>query len=543
MVLAISVFVQVEGTSGLVVAPGAKSTADTTSITLPSYVDIRRDASDTVVDAKSTTTGRGGVAWDSCAGMCLFNSRELFVSWDSDPVKYRINGTSSHDFTQGTGQVLVGLPDDVLQGAGERRVDWYLVDGAYVPGLSETLISAVWFSVHRGVYTIIDAEPYLLSRGGARIPLDISRNVTRCKHITFYRPMSKGVYPRGVISSPPVRTVDARAAVLVDKVREADGDQVGAAQFTSWTKRLCGLSPRALAHMQENTVGCDCPKEVPKRYRDLKWWSSAVAGKSRHSSHPLNPEARGTYFRELLAMDFLEFKVNGVKFHLLAFVDSYCTFALGTVTQTRASETCARALLDYLNKTEMYVASGRKSSVRLRHDAAREFFAKFFRTVAVYSMVVLFPLVPYEHQMNGLVERFNQTLQRMVTVVMHDSNLPMRYVIYVVEYCIYVYNRVPVEGLGWKTRYELATGSKPDVRYLFRCGCLARVLLPLELRRHKFHTYTEDCVYLGPGPNGHGTRFIRLKNLTVYVRDDCVVYGDVMPFRSVGGKETSVLFS
>ena len=69
------------------------------------------------------------------------------------------------------------------------------------------------------------------------------------------------------------------------------------------------------------------------------------------------------------------------------------------------------------------------------------------------------------------------------------------------------------------------------------------MLLPLELRRHKFHTYTEDCVYLGPGPNGHGTRFLRLKNMTVYVRYDCVVYGDVMPLRSVGGKETSVLFS
>ena len=45
-----------------------------------------------------------------------------------------------------------------------------------------------------------------------------------------------------------------------------------------------------------------------------------------------------------------------------------------------------------------------------------------------------------------------QTLQRMVVVVMHDSNVPMKYVIYVIEFCLHVYNVVPVQGLDWKTR-------------------------------------------------------------------------------------------
>ena len=93
--------------------------------------------------------------------------------------------------------------------------------------------------------------------------------------------------------------------------------------------------------------------------------------------------------------------------------------------------------------------------------------------------VVQFATVPYEHQQNGLVERFNQTLQRMVVVCMHDSNLPMKYVVYCIEFCVFVYNRVPVEKLDWKTRWEVMTGCRPDVRYLFRFGCLCRVLLPL----------------------------------------------------------------
>ena len=31
-----------------------------------------------------------------------------------------------------------------------------------------------------------------------------------------------------------------------------------------------------------------------------------------------------------------------------------------------------------------------------------------------------------------------------------------------------------------------------------------------------------------------GTRFLRVKSKQTYVRDDCVVYGDILPFRSVG---------
>ena len=241
-------------------------------------------------------------------------------------------------------------------------------------------------------------------------------------------------------------------------------------------------------------------------------------------------------------MDFLEFDINGVKFHAHAFVDYFSTSAQVRVVRRRTAEVAASNLLWFLNITDPYVPGG-VSKVRVKHDRAREFLAKHFATVAMYSGVVQFPLVPYEHEMNGLVERFNQTLQRMVVVVMHDSNMPMKFVVYAIEFCVHVYNRVPVQALEWLTRWQKMSGAAPDVRYIFRFGCLSRVLLPLELRKHKFHTYTEDCVYLGPCPLGKGTRFLRLKNQQVYVRDDCVVYADVMPFRSVGGQDSVVHFN
>ena len=127
-------------------------------------------------------------------------------------------------------------------------------------------------------------------------------------------------------------------------------------------------------------------------------------------------------------MDFLEFTINGVKFHVHAFIDSKTTSAYAKVVKTRSAVQCGANLLWFLNKTEMFVENG-KTLVRLKHDRAREFLAKFFKKVAIYSEVVQFATVPYEHEMNGLVERFNQTLQRMVAVVMHDSNMPMKYVV------------------------------------------------------------------------------------------------------------------
>ena len=101
--------------------------------------------------------------------------------------------------------------------------------------------------------------------------------------------------------------------------------------------------------MQSSTVGCDCPSEVPAKFKDLKWWSSAVVGKSRHSSHPTT-DVEYTHFRECVAMDFLEFNVNGVKFHLQAFVDCKTSHAMGRVTSRRS--TAPDNLLWYLNKTD-----------------------------------------------------------------------------------------------------------------------------------------------------------------------------------------------
>uniref|UniRef100_A0A7S2E0K0 Integrase catalytic domain-containing protein n=1 Tax=Haptolina brevifila TaxID=156173 RepID=A0A7S2E0K0_9EUKA len=298
-------------------------------------------------------------------------------------------------------------------------------------------------------------------------------------------------------------------------------------RFMSWTKRCCGLSPEAVSHLQENSVGCDAPNKVPSQYKDLKWWPSAIAGKMRAPSHPAREHPEITAFRQVVAMDFLEFTINGKKMHVHAFIDYHSTHAFAVVVKSRS--TAHQNVMQYLNSTEEYVQGS--TVMRMQHDRAKEYLSNRMKGVTVYSQVVQYATVPYQHTQQAKIERFNQTIQRMVIVSMHDSNLPMVYVVYVIEFCVRVYNLVPVRSLEWKSRTEVAFGFKPDFSNIFRIGCLCRVLKPLEKRTHKFDTHAQDCVYLGPCPLGGGARYLPLDTRRVLVRRDVVVYGDVMPLR------------
>ena len=67
-------------------------------------------------------------------------------------------------------------------------------------------------------------------------------------------------------------------------------------------------------------------------------------------------------------MDFLEFSVNGRKWHAQAVVDYHSTYAAAYVVRSRAS--APANVLQYLNQTDGYVTSA-DTSVRCKHDCAR----------------------------------------------------------------------------------------------------------------------------------------------------------------------------
>ena len=217
--------------------------------------------------------------------------------------------------------------------------------------MSEPLIGAVDAATVLGITTVVAQQGSRIELpSGSNIPLDTSTGVTRCKNLVLYDPSVHGTNPRihgttlpPSVADSPVRTVTAHAATLVDSVRMRGSASTSDDLFASWTKRCCGLAPEAVAHLSANSVGCNAPAHVPSKYKDLKWWPSALAGKMRASSHPPREDNGATRFRQVVAMDFLEFSVNGRKFHAHAFLDYHSTHAIAIVTRSRSTQATAPA--------------------------------------------------------------------------------------------------------------------------------------------------------------------------------------------------------
>ena len=143
----------------------------------------------------------------------------------------------------------------------------------------------------------------------------------------------------------------------------------------------------------------------------------------------------------------------------------------------------------------MWIESGRRVEDISKYSGDKlsiysaEFMQKLVMVYCDASKIMLVNSPPYQHESMGSVERFNQTIQRMVTTIMDDSHMPIEYAPYAIAHAEYVYNRVPVQHLGWKTRYELVTGRQPDLRSTHVWGCKAKVLKPTRYRQHKFDTH------------------------------------------------------
>ena len=53
----------------------------------------------------SLSTLREGIPWDTCAGAWLIPTKTCFVSWDKQPIQYRVNGSVGTTHSQGTGEL------------------------------------------------------------------------------------------------------------------------------------------------------------------------------------------------------------------------------------------------------------------------------------------------------------------------------------------------------------------------------------------------------------------------------------------------------
>ena len=104
--------------------------------------------------------------------------------------------------------------------------------------------------------------------------------------------------------------------------------------------------------------------------------------------------------------------------------------------------------------------------------------------------------VPYKHQQNGHIERFNRTLQDKASSLHLDACLPNSWWEYAFMHASFLYNRTPVRHQKWKTPYELLNTDKPDISMQRIFGCGAYVHIPKEVRKWKFTPRGELMTFL-----------------------------------------------
>jgi hypothetical protein len=81
--------------------------------------------------------------------------------------------------------------------------------------------------------------------------------------------------------------------------------------------------------------------------------------------------------------------------------------------------------------------------------------------------------LPYEPQQNGVTERWNHTLMKMVCSMLSNSTLPLDLWMEALKTAAHIINRVLSTSVP-KTSYKLWTGRKPSINYLHIWGCPAK---------------------------------------------------------------------
>ena len=100
--------------------------------------------------------------------------------------------------------------------------------------------------------------------------------------------------------------------------------------------------------------------------------------------------------------------------------------------------------------------------------------------------------------MNGVAERVNQILVRMVIVVLVDSGLPAKLWELAMAQATQIHNKVPHKKLGMKSPFLLLHKREPCRKFIYRFGSIAYSLIPYAKQRtKKAEPNGEQVIYVG----------------------------------------------
>jgi hypothetical protein len=127
-------------------------------------------------------------------------------------------------------------------------------------------------------------------------------------------------------------------------------------------------------------------------------------------------------------------------------------------------------------KIQAYAEAKQHCRLRaFRSDRGGEFNSNEIKSWCAEHGVEHFTMAPYSPQLNGVVERRNQTVVEMARCMMKSMAMPAMFWGEAVKCAVNILNRAPTRSLNGITPYEAWNGRKPTVEHLRTFGCVAHM--------------------------------------------------------------------
>lgn len=189
--------------------------------------------------------------------------------------------------------------------------------------------------------------------------------------------------------------------------------------------------------------------------------------------------------------------------YFVSFIDDYSKHAV--VYHIRMKSQVFECFIHFINSSER--ETGLKL-VDLRSDNGGEYFSNRMKEYCRSHGIKQTMGPPHTPQLNGLAERYNQTLLDRLKPSLMNSTLNREYWSDALSYAVWTTNRSPTRTkAGQKTPFKVYTGRLPSMRHAHVFGARG-VYLALSVDRKKLDSHSRDCIFLGVLPHGDGVKVL-----------------------------------
>lgn len=311
--------------------------------------------------------------------------------------------------------------------------------------------------------------------------------------------------------SRPVAEMSANVLAVLSKEEEA----------LMWHRRFGHVSMRVIRRLMKDNMATGLPSDIENvNFTCL----DCLRSKSLHL-RTLGPTGSSPGPLELIVADVggpYKASFGGVRY-MATFRDVATTYS--EVITVAKRDTITRHFQDFVAKVEQHTPYKVK---HFRSDGAGEYTCAAMVNWCASKGISCVPTNPYEHQQNGVAERFIRTINDMGRTMLHAANLGEDMWAFAHTTAAYLHNRLPNVHTGRKTPIELLFGKKPHLEGVRVFGEPAVVHVPHEKRR-KMDLRGVEAIFAGYVPGKKGWRFYQTATKKVFESSLAVFLSDKAP--------------